>query len=59
MDREEFHAKLELINDLVYKKDYKSALEHVDSIEWKKVRDMHTLCMAGEVYAANKLYGES
>ncbi len=59
MDREEFHAKLELINELVYKKDYKSALEHVDSIEWKKVRDMHTLCVAGEVYAANKLYEES
>lgn len=59
MDREEFHAKINLINELVYKKDYKSALEHVNSIEWKKVRDMHTLCVAGEVYAANKLYEES
>lgn len=59
MDREEFHAKLEIINELVYKKDYKGALEHVDSIEWKRVRDMHTLCVAGEVYAANKRYQES
>lgn len=59
MDREEFRAKLEVINDLAYKKDYKSALEHVESIEWKRVRDMHTLCVAGEVYAANKRYEES
>lgn len=31
----------------------------VDSIDWKKVKDAHALYVAGEVYAANRLYQES
>ena len=59
MDREEFRAKTEIINQLVYEKKYKEALELVDSIEWKKVKEAHALYTAGEVYAANKRYQES
>ena len=59
MDKEEFRVKMELINQLVYEKKYKDALELVDSTDWKKVKDAHTLYAAGEVYAANKRYQES
>ena len=59
MDREEFLTKIESINQFVHKKDYKSALEIVESIEWRKVKSARTLCVAGEVYAANRCYQES
>lgn len=59
MDREEFLTKIESINQFVNKKDYKSALEIVESIEWRKVKSARTLCVAGEVYAANRCYQES
>ena len=49
MDREEFLTKIEGINQFVHKKDYKSALEIVESIEWRKVKSARTLCVAGEV----------
>lgn len=59
LDREEFLTKIEVINQFVHNKDYKSALEVVESIEWKKVKSARTLCVAGEVYAANRCYQES
>ena len=59
MDREEFLTKIEGINQFVHKKDYKNALEIVESIEWRKVKSARTLCVAGEVYAANRCYQES
>ena len=46
MDREEFHAKMEMIEDLVYSKDHRSALELVESIDWTKVKDAHALYTA-------------
>ncbi|MDO5390487.1 MAG: hypothetical protein Q4F24_05290 [Eubacteriales bacterium] len=59
MDREEFQIKLDEINSLVSRKDYKSALEIVNSIDWRRVKNVRTLCMVGEIYAANKKYSES
>ena len=59
MDREEFLTKIESINQFVHKKDYKNALEIVESIEWRKVKSARILCVAGEVYAANRCYQES
>ncbi|MCI9357673.1 MAG: hypothetical protein HFH59_09065 [Lachnospiraceae bacterium] len=59
LDREEFLTKIESINQFVHKKDYKNALEIVESIEWRKVKSARTLCVAGEVYAANRCYQES
>ena len=38
LDKEEFRIKLEEINRLVEKKDYKDAMEVVDSIDWRRVR---------------------
>ena len=59
LDKEEFRIKLEEINNLVEKKDYKGAMEVVDSIDWRRVKNVRTLCVVGEIYAANKRYNDS
>ena len=59
LDKEEFRIKLEEINNLVEKKDYKGAMEVVDSIDWRRVKNVRTLCVVGEIYAANKRYEDS
>ena len=59
LDKEEFRIKLEEINRLVEKKNYKDAMEVVDSIDWRRVKNVRTLCVVGEIYAANKRYEDS
>lgn len=59
LDKEEFRIKLEEINHLVEKKDYKCAMSVVDSIDWRRVKNVRTLCVVGEIYAANKRYEDS
>ena len=59
LDKEEFRIKLEEINRLVEKKDYKKAMEVVDSIDWRRVKNVRNLCVVGEIYAANKRYEDS
>lgn len=59
MDKEEFRIKLEEINKLVQKKDYKGAMGIVDSIDWRRVKNVRTLCVVGEIYAANGRYEDS
>ena len=54
MDKNEYRAKLDEINDLVDRQDYKGALKIVDTIDWRRVRSARTLCMVGEIYEANK-----
>ncbi|NSK35747.1 hypothetical protein HFM96_09465 [Blautia schinkii] len=34
-------------------------MQIVDSIEWRRVKNVRTLCVVGEIYAANKRYEES
>nr|WP_296052384.1 hypothetical protein [uncultured Blautia sp.] len=59
MDKEEFRVKLGEINKLVEGQDYKGAMQIVDSIDWRRVKNVRTLCVVGEIYAANKRYEES
>lgn len=59
LDKEEFRIKLEEINLLVEHKNYKGAMNVVDSIDWRRVKNVRTLCVVGEIYAANKRYEES
>lgn len=47
------------INKLVEAQDYKGAMQIVDSIDWRRVKNVRTLCVVGEIYAANKRYEES
>lgn len=59
VDKEEFRIKLEEINKLVQNKDYKGAMDIVDSIDWRRVKNVRTLCVVGEIYAANGRYEDS
>ena len=59
LDKEEFRVKLEEITHLVEQKDYKGAMNVVDSIDWRRVKNVRTLCVVGEIYAANKRYEDS
>ena len=59
LDKEEFRVKLEEINHLVEQKDYKGAMNVVDCIDWRRVKNVRTLCVVGEIYAANKRYEDS
>lgn len=59
MDKEEFRIKVSRIDNLVAQKKYKEAVEVVESIDWRRVKNVHNLCVVGEIYAANKRYKES
>lgn len=59
LDKEEFRVKLGEINKLVEGQNYKGAMQIVDSIDWRRVKNVRTLCVVGEIYAANKRYEES
>lgn len=52
MDKFEYQAKLEEINKLLEKDDYEEAARIADTIEWKRVRSVRTLCMVSEIYEA-------
>jgi hypothetical protein len=59
LDKEEFRIKVSRIDNLVAQKKYKEAVEVVESIDWRRVKNVHNLCVVGEIYAANKRYEES
>lgn len=53
MDKAEYRIKLDQINELADAGDYKGALEVVDSVDWRRVKSVRTLCMVGEIYEVN------
>ena len=53
MDKYEYNLKLEEIKKLIDKQDYKNAADIADTIEWKRVRNVRTLCMVSEIFEAN------
>ena len=59
MDKYEYKLKLEQLKSLVEEKNYQTAAEIADTINWRKVRSSATLCMVGEIYDRCKRYDES
>jgi len=59
LDKYEYKLKLEQLKNLVEKKDYITAADIADSINWRKVKSAATLCMVGEIYDRNKRYDDS
>lgn len=59
LDKKEYRARLDEINNLVEKQDYREALNVVETIEWRRVRSARTLCMVSEIYEVNKRYDDS
>lgn len=53
MDKTEYHLKLEEINRLVDAQDYEGALTVADSIDWRRVKSVRTLCMVADIYEVN------
>ena len=53
MDKYEYNVKLEEINQLVNEENYEEAARVADTIEWKRVRNVRTLCMVSEIYEAD------
>ena len=59
MDKTEYHLKLEEINRLVDAQDYEGALTVADSIDWRRVKSVRTLCMVADIYEVNGELGKS
>ena len=53
LDKYEYNLKLEEIDKLVDQGDYKAAAEMADSIDWRRVRNIRTLCLISEIYEAS------
>ena len=52
MDKNEYNLKLEEIHKLMKRKDYEGAVKIADTIDWKRIRNIRTLCMVSEIYEA-------
>lgn len=53
MDKYEYNLKLEEIDKLVEQGDYKEAANLADTIDWRRVRNIRTLCLISEIYEAS------
>ena len=54
VDKYEYNLKLEEIDKLVDQKDYEEAARLADTIDWRRVRNVRTLCLISEIYEAAK-----
>ncbi len=53
LDKYEYNLKLEEIDKLVDQGNYTEAASLADSIDWKRVRNIRTLCLISEIYEAS------
>lgn len=56
MDKTEYQKRLDELQEYLQIKDYDSALNLVNDIDWKKVKSVRTLNMVADVYEVNKEY---
>ena len=59
MDKYEYNLKLEEIDKLVDQGDYAEAANLADTIEWRRVRNVRTLCLISEIYEASGRFEDS
>ncbi len=59
VDKYEYNLKLEEIDKLVDQGDYEEAAAMADTIDWRRVRNVRTLCLISEIYEAANRYEES
>lgn len=59
MDRYEYKLKLGEIETLAAGKNYTAAAEIADSINWRKVRNVNSLMLVGEIYQQTGRYEDS
>ena len=59
MDKYEYKLKLEEIETLAGEKNYAQAAQIADSINWRKVRNVNSLMLVGEIYQQTGRYEDS
>ncbi len=59
MDKTEYQIKLDQITTLVEKEDYEGALEIAESIDWRRVKSVRTLCMVADIFEVNDMLEDS
>lgn len=59
MDKYEYNLKLDQMKALIAEGNYAAAAEIVDSINWRKVKNVNLLVKAGDVYIRQKRYEEA
>ena len=59
LDKTEYNLRLDQINALVEAHDIQGAIEIAETIDWRRVKSLRTLCMIADIYEAGKLYEES
>ena len=59
MDKYEYKLKLDEIETLAGENNYAAAAEIADSINWRKVRNVNSLMLVGEVYQQTGRYEDS
>ena len=59
MDKNEYREKTEQMLECIKQKRYEEAVEIADNIDWKKVKNVATLCAASEVYEQRGQYEKS
>lgn len=59
MDKFEYNIKIEKLKKLVESRDFETAAEVADSIDWKKVKDTRMLSVVSMIYERNRRYGDA
>ncbi len=59
MDKYEFKLKVDEMKALVNARNYKAAAEIAETINWRKVRNLNALVLAGEVFEQVERYEDS
>ena len=59
LDKIEYKERLEKIKELAGAGNYEGAALAADTVDWRHVRSVKTLCMIAEIYENNKRYEDS
>ncbi len=59
LDKFEYNIKVEKIKKLVDSRDFETAAEVADSIDWKRVKDTRTLSVVSMIYERNRRYTDA
>ena len=59
MNKYELKVTVTEIDSLIGRRRFKEAAEVADAVDWRKVRNVRTLCRVSDVYKINKRYDDS
>ena len=54
MDKYELKVTISEIDSLISRRRFKDAAEVADSVDWRRVKNVRTLCRISDVYKINK-----